>query len=180
MDLKKRVLSFALAALTLTSLQSCKKEQNEDLNVSCDTVIESSEEEKSLEDLLHECLYDENIDYNTVINTYLNTNFNARENLKNDYLRAIYMYLLSTGVPMETYIKELNNVIVLQQNPSDCHMSWDEAFHNLSLTLKDYPSLFDMYIDLAIFTHELECECKHEINDLGIYTCPKLSKTKED
>ena len=63
---------------------------------------------------LNERLYDANIDYNLVIKNYLDMDYDLRSPMKDDYLRAIYMLMLNSGIPIQTYLKELHIMMVMQ------------------------------------------------------------------
>lgn len=138
-------------------------------------VIETKE--VTLEDRLKESLYDENIDYKLVIKTYLNTDYDKREELKNDYLRAIYMLMYNSNVPMSTYINELNNLIVMQQVPMCVPEDiWNMLFGNLIALDQNCLSIYEMYIDIAMYIHNLSCDKEHYINDYYGYSCEYLEK----
>lgn len=144
-------------------------EVNEPMNV-------SSDEEKSIEELLSECLYDESIDYKLVIKNYLN-NYENRAEIKDDYLRAVYMLLLNTNVPMEIYLKELHIMTLMQQIPMCVPESiWYSSFGNLIAVDPECISLFDMFSEFAIYVHSLECNDNHTLNDFDCFTCPSLEE----
>ena len=136
----------------------------------------SSDKEKNIEELLREYLYDDDIDYKLVIKTYLN-DYDNQGNLKNDYLRAIYMLMINSGVPMETYLKELHTMTLMQQIPMCVPEDiWYESFGNLIALDPECLSLFDMFSEFAIFVHDLQCEEEHTLNEFDCYTCPKLEE----
>lgn len=131
---------------------------------------------KNIEELLKEYLYDENIDYELVIKTYLN-NYDKRIELKNDYLRAIYMLMINSNVSMETYLQELHTMTVMQQIPSCVSEDvWNESFKNLIALDPNCISLFDMFSEFAIYVHGLICEEEHVLNDFYCYSCPDLEE----
>lgn len=133
--------------------------------------------EVTLEDRLKGTLYDENIDYQLVIKTYLNTDYEKREELKNDYLRAIYMLMYKSNVPMSTYLEELNYLIVLQQVPMCVPEDiWNELFGNLIALEPNCMSIHEMYIDIAMYVHDLSCDKEHYLNDYYAYSCENLEK----
>lgn len=136
----------------------------------------SSDKEKNIEELLREYLYDDDIDYKLVIKTYLN-DYDNQGNLKNDYLRAIYMLMINSGVPMETYLKELHTMTLMQQIPMCVPEDiWYESFGHLIALDPECLSLFDMFSEFAIFVHDLQCEEEHTLNEFDCYTCPKLEE----
>jgi len=136
----------------------------------------SSDNEKNIEELLREYLYDENIDYKLVIKTYLE-DYDNRSNLKNEYLRAIYMLMINSDVSMETYLKELHTMTLMQQIPMCVPEDiWYESFGNLIELDPECLSLFDMFSEFAIFVHDLQCEEEHTLNEFDCYTCPKLEE----
>ena len=124
---------------------------------------------------MKETLYDENIDYRLVIKTYLNTDYEKREELKNDYLRAIYMLMYKSNVPMSTYLEELNYLIVLQQVPMCVpEYIWNELFGNLIALETNCMSIHEMYIDIAMYVHDLSCDKEHYLKNEGSYSAKVL------
>lgn len=133
--------------------------------------------EEILEIALNERLYDANIDYNLVIKNYLDMDYDLRNPMKDDYLRAIYMLMLNSGIPIQTYLKELHIMMVMQQIPTCVPEDiWYASFGNLIVLSNGYPSLFEMFIDFATFVHEVSCEEEHKLNDYYAYTCKKLEE----
>jgi len=146
-----------------------------------DTIAPSIEEEpvveKSLEDILKETLYDENIDYQLVIKTYLNTDYDKRESLKNDYLRALYMLMINSNVPMNAYIYELNTLMIMQQFPTCVPEDiWNLSFGNLIALDPNCQSIYEMYIDMAMYIHNICCDKEHYLNDYYGYSCENLEE----
>lgn len=147
------------------------------IETSVEQVVEESIIEKSLEDILKETLYDENIDYQLVVKTYLSTDYDKRENLKNDYLRALYMLMINSNVPMSTYINELNTLMIMQQIPMCVPDDvWYQSFGNLIALDPECLSLYEMYIDMAMYIHNLNCDNNHYLNDYYGYSCEDLEK----
>lgn len=137
--------------------------------------LNTEESSINIEDLLRETLYDENIDYKSVIDKYLNIDYEQRSEYKNEYLRALYMLMVNSNVPLSYYLTEMNTLLVLQQHPSCLPENlWYEYFGNLISLLGEYPSLHEMFIDLSMYVHELECEYKHNIDEYGSYSCDEL------
>lgn len=126
---------------------------------------------------LNERLYDENIDYKLVIETYLNMDYDLRSSMKDDYLRAIYMLMLNSGITIQTYMKELHIMMIMQQIPMCVPEDiWYTSFGHLITLSNGYPSLFEMFIDFATYVHELGCEEEHTLNEYYAYTCKKLEE----
>ncbi len=130
----------------------------------------------NIEEVLKENLYDEEIDYNSVIDFYLN-NYELRDDYKNEYLRAIYMLLYNSNIPMSYYLNELHNMVVMQQVPMGVSRNvWNELFKYLIALDSKCISLFDKYVEFAIYVHSLECKEEHKYNDFNCYTCTELEK----
>ena len=131
--------------------------------------------EEILEISLNERLFDQYIDYNLVIKNYLDMDYDLRSSMKDDYLRAVYMLMLNSGIPIQTYLKELHTMMIMQQIPMCVPEDiWYASFGNLIVLSNGYPSLFEMFIDFATFVHEVGCEEEHMLNDYCAYTCKKL------
>ena len=187
MNLKNRLLSILLADVIATTAVGCTYEEkkNEKESVDFNSLSTSIKEEDNsyvnieadnlLELLLKERLYDENMDYNLVLENYLNQDYELRSNMKDDYLRAVYMSMLNSGVPMNVYFKELHTLMVMQQIPTGLPEEiWHKSFGNLIALSKENSSLYEMFIDFAIYVHELTCEEEHKLNECCAYTCKKL------
>lgn len=190
MKFNKKILSTILALSTISSLSGCSKKSSDE-NVIRTIVIDNTQEQNfqdsfstnnnldsnTVLDILNENLYDEYIDYNLIIKNYLNTDYNSRTELKDDYLRAIYMLLINSDVSMNIYLEELNNLIIMQQVPMELPQDvWIKLFGHLDTLKNDYQSLYEMFIDFAIYVHEIECIEKHNFNEYGSYTCNDLEE----
>ncbi len=128
--------------------------------------------------LLNANLYTIDINYQDVIRTYLETDYSEREQLDLNYIKALYMLLYNTNIPMTNYLKELNTMAIMQQIPTCVPEDiWNKEFANL-LTNFDYEneSLFEKFGPLAYYVHVLKCEEEHNLNIYGGYTCPNLDK----
>ncbi len=148
---------------------------------SYENVVQTKPEELTPEEILemtlNERLYDEYIDYKLVIETYLNMDYELRNAMKDDYLRAVYMLMLNSGISIKTYLKELHTMMIMQQIPTCVPEDiWYASFGNLITLSNGYPSLFEMFIDFAAFVHEITCEEDHKLNDYYAYTCKKLEE----
>lgn len=129
-----------------------------------------------IEEILKNNLYDEKIDYKLVIDLYLN-NYELRNEYKNEYLKAIYMLLINTEVPMSEYLKELHTMVLMQQVPMCVPENvWVSSFKNLIAIDPNCVSLFDEFCDFAIYIHSLECSEEHELNEFNCYTCNSLEE----
>ena len=205
MKLKNRLLNLVLAIIAIMNTSACSLLSTEnELNNSemssnlesnnlgydfppiegqskeiseLNVIIDNSFEDEQIEVLLKESLYDEDIEFMTVMQRYFATDFDERESLKNDYLRALYMFLLNTGVDIKNYLPCLKNLAIMQINPSCVSGGqWYQLFGSLLKASEkiEYPSLYEMYIDLALYIHELSCTEIHQMEKFGIYECPNL------
>lgn len=178
--MKERIIAGILSVVALYSAASCFTQRGNEYsdykfptNKTDDNELEISNEDTLT--LIHGGLYDGVVDSELFIGAYLNADFEQREVLKFDYLRALYTKLYNSGVPMETYLEELNNLLVLQQEPREFdEEEWNSNFEHLINILEDYPSLQDMFMDLAVYCHEVACEEEHNLNEYYGYSCPVL------
>lgn len=205
MNAKNRLIAGILSIVTIASLSSCQSKENnhqsgedfiiencddlprpkvEEISIiesedksSCDSlsIPEVENEEKLLEEILKENLYDSELDYEEVLSICINNYENIMNNM-DIYLKAIYMKMYYSDVPMATYLKELNNMVVFQQVPMSLpDKIWNESFEHL-IKLQDTDSLFETYCDLAIYVHSLSCDKEHYQYDIGTYTCNDLQE----
>ncbi len=72
------------------------------------------------------------------------------------YLR-IKEAMAKTGLGIDVYLNELENLYVLSLNPTDIYdmKLWLELFGHLDATLTEEESLYETYIDLATHIHNL-------------------------
>lgn len=192
MNIKKKMLSVVSAILAITIVTGCNANRNRDIDNDNSQDIVASENSENLRfnaseidnqfrpttlEYLKETLYDEDIDFDSIIEKYLSTKYSERESLKDDFLRALYMYLINTDIPLELYLEELNTLLVEHQLPRCLdNVTWNRCFGNLIKAQKDYSSLVEMYIDLAIYVHEYECKEEHTLNELDSYSCIVLER----
>lgn len=141
-----------------------------------DIASEDIEQTKDVCSLLYEYLYDENIDYNLVIENYVN-NYEIRSEIKDDYLRAIYMLMYNSSFDISIYLEELHTMVLMQQVPMCVSEEvWFNSFKHLISLNPECSSLFDTYSEFAIFVHSLTCNKEHTLNEFGSYTCPELDE----
>lgn len=104
--------------------------------------------------------------------SYQNFIYDALVECGNSELLSKYEKLISTGVNMEFYLCELDNLFVLSANPTDFDDdTWDKLFGNLNKTLGDTESLFEEYYELARFIHLLSCTFEHHDQEFGSTSC---------
>lgn len=181
MNLKRNIIALSLVASTLLSASACSHKNNEEeKNYTHDTSVATTDEiqpEINVVDSLNNSLYDENMDYKAVINNYLSSDYDTRPSLKDDYFRALYMLLLNSGVDMNVYLEELNNMCILGLVPTELPEDlWYQYFGNLIQVSNNYNSLYDMFGEFAQYVHEIDCLEEHTINEYGGYSCSNLEK----
>ncbi len=128
-------------------------------------------------------LYDDNMDYISTINDYIT---NDKELSDMEYKKAVYMYLYNTNVSMDEYKSELHTLLLCSINPS-CVDNFDTLFVNLinalnnkNLNVQVREELSRVYLPLAAYFHELECNdpshLKNYNPDINVYECDTLKE----
>ena len=94
------------------------------------------------------------------------------------YGSLIYQRLVNAGIPRETILTELSNVILEQQLPRCCSdEEWICNFGNLVSVLGECESMYEAYFCLSYLVHDEICELEHSHNELGAITCDELQKS---
>lgn len=127
-------------------------------------------------------LYDKSMDYINVINDYI---LNDKDLSETEYKSAVYMFLCNTNVPIDEYRNELHLMLLASINPS-CVENFDTLFANLikaldneNLNKQVKQEIARVYLPLAAYFHELECNDSSHIKnynpDKDIYKCNELN-----
>jgi len=183
METNKRLLSSIIAISIVANLTACSntkakyyelQENQTSVVASSDNLNLQSSSVTGLEFVLSSKLFDQNIDYLNVIRKYLSIDYYDRYQMRDEYLKAIYMMMYNSDVPMNIYLHEIHDLSVLQQVPMCLP---DDYFHATFQNLIDlYPcsSIFDLYSDFAMYVHGVRCGLPHNTNEFGCYTCQDL------
>ena len=171
------VMIFEVPNETFTKSIDEILEEMKQTTIKTEDIVDKNGSIKNIENDLKSSLYDENIDYEFVIKTYLELDYDKREELKNDYLRAIYMKMYNSSVSMNIYLEELHTLMLMQQIPMCVPEDiWYNSFNHLLELVPNCISLYDVYFDIAKFVHEMSCDKEHLINEYFGYSCDELEK----
>lgn len=166
------------------------KIENGDSNITTPIVEETKKPELTLEtkkSLLES--FDENPivsdDLNSEIMNYYNEHMDEINDVLNEehrdihikYGSLIYQRLVNAGIPKETILGELANVILEQQLPRCCsEEEWLANYGNIVSVLGEYESMYEAYFCLSYLVHDELCELTHDHNEFGAITCDNLKE----